>query len=355
MIERYFDYAATTPIEPRVVAEMQVALTQDFGNANSLHGFGQRAHRAVEVARERLASLIGAEDPQQIFFTSGATEANNWVASMFDEDAWLSPFEHDAMREPAIERGWRVLENDGLNLEMPATSRIVSVIGVNNELGFVLEPSPAPGLRHSDITQQVGKLPVDLAHLDFASMSGHKFYGPKGIGALYCRDWPSRAFLMGGGQEQGFRAGTLNVPAIVGMGAAAAIAGDEMETDYLRATEIRGLLTECLAAISDTIVYGPEFDDRVEWSPYILAVSFAGLEGESAVIELDRLGFAVSSGAACSTGSTEPSHVLQALGVEAEFLRGTVRLSFGRYSNLEAAQAVGRQIATVVDRLRRMK
>ncbi|HSI72576.1 MAG TPA: aminotransferase class V-fold PLP-dependent enzyme, partial [Fimbriimonas sp.] len=322
--------------------------------------------------------LIGAEDPSQIVFTSGATEANNWVLSpplppqgrggRGERGAYISPFEHSAVREPALARGFELLKNTGYKIDLPEQANFISVMSVNNEIGarwdpreFRKLPSPfggrgaggeGPVKLHSDITQQVGKLPTDVTGLDYASFSAHKFYGPKGVGALYIADDPPTAFMLGGEQEQGRRAGTLNVPGIVGMGAAAAIAMDELEVNLEKAATLRSLFLDELAAKSadELMIHGGENP-----SPYILSLSFKGVEGETLLIEADQAGFALSAGAACSSRSSEPSHVLTALGLTDDWLRGTIRISFGRFNTEDATLALAKLLKRTVNRMRGMR
>jgi cysteine desulfurase len=350
--ERYFDNAATTPLDERVLEEMLPFLREEFGNANSIHGFGGRAMAAVDRARERVATLIGADDPSQIVFTSGATESNNWVISAHS-DGLFSPFEHSAVREPALRCGMAPMKNDGLALLPPERPvEFLSVMSVNNEIGAMWDARdfrPYARSLHSDLTQQVGKMPVDLAALDYASFSAHKLYGPKGVGALYFATEAPHPFQVGGEQEHGLRAGTLNVPGIVGLGAACAVAADEMDRDFGHAQDLRALLLEELSGLSDWQVNGGE---RV--SPYILSVSFRGVEGETLVVEADGAGFAISAGAACSSRSTEPSHVLSALGLGEEWLRGTARVSFGRFNTNESTRDLAKTLRHSVEKLRRM-
>lgn len=304
--------------------------------------------QAVEESRALLAELIGAEDPSEITFTSGATEANNWVLNAFDSYS-VSPFEHSSVREPAIAAGQEILDNHGYWLVGAATP-LVSVMSVNNETGAILDPPVGTAKIHRDITQAVGKLPIDLAGIDYASSSGHKIYGPKGVGALFVKGGDQiEPLLRGGGQEKGLRAGTLNVPGIVGFGEAARVALGEMEGDAARANELRRIVLDGLGPVSDW-----RENSAARQSPYILSVSFAGLEGQPLVEELDRRGFAVSSGAACSSGSTEPSHVLTALGVESVWLRGTLRISFGRTNTHSSAQALSRAIVETVESVRKL-
>ena len=352
MYERYFDNAATTPLDPRVLEEMLPFLRAGFGNANSLHEPGRRAHEAVELARQRVAQLLSAEDSSQITFTSGATESNNWVLQSAKSVA-VSPFEHSSIYEPAKMLDAKILQNNGIEITPPTTTiDLVSVMDVNNEVGTKWV---TPNLRgnavalHSDITQAAGKLPIDLSGVNFASFSAHKFYGPKGIGGLYSQDAAPDAFILGGEQENGKRGGTLNVPAIVGMGAAAAIAVDERAANLSLAQDLRTTVLDVMNACPDMQINGGP-----TVSPYILSLSFLGIEGETLVIEMDRRGYSLSSGAACSSQSTEPSHVLKALGLGPEWLRGTVRISFGRGNNCEVARNMSVALLECVELVRKM-
>ena len=375
---RYFDHAATTPLAPEVLREMEPFLGLP-GNAGSLHAFGRRAAAAAELARERVAALVGAEDPQQIVFTSGATEACNAVLAQF-EGGWISPFEHAAVREPALARGYRVLPNDGLsiasgegspwsrdvNLSKVAqgSSRaeggtvgegvggLLAVMAVNNEIGARWDARALPAdRRFVDATQALGKVPVDLADVDYAAFSAHKLYGPQGVGALFAVDGTLEPFQKGGEQEMGRRAGTLNVAGIVGFGAACALAADRMEDDYNHALKLRSIILEELDRKPQTtdrkrVNGGP---DAV---PHILSLSFLGLEGETLVVETDQKGYGISAGAACSSRSTQPSHVLTALGLPNEWRRGTVRISFGRANTPESTAELGRLLVRSVENLR---
>lgn len=346
--DRYFDNAATTPMDERVLDAMMPWLSDHWGNAHSPHQMGAEARQAVEWAREQVALLIGAEDPSEIVFTSGATEANNWVLSAYPNAA-VSPFEHSSIWERAAREGMEVLGNSGWSLQAPQGSPdLVSVMLVNNETGAILEPPTTDALLHRDITQAAGKVTFSLEGIDFASLSAHKMYGPKGIGALYARsglDLPP--YMQGGEQEMGRRAGTLNVPGIVGLGRAAELAREEGEENRIHAEGLRAALMEEISQCADA-----RLNTHAANSPYISSVSFLNLEGETLVVEMDGQGFAVSSGAACSTGSTEPSHVLTALNVPTEWLRGTVRISFSRYNTADSARALGRALRTTAERLR---
>lgn len=343
---RYFDHAATTPLAPEVLREMEPYLTLP-GNANSIHGFGRRAAEAVDLARQRVADLIGAEDPAQIVFTSGATEACNAVIAAH-ETGWISPFEHAAVREPALSRGYRTLANEELELQPPMGHGLLAVMAMNNEIGTLWDARTLPAERRFvDATQALGKVPVDVSGIDYAAFSAHKVYGPQGVGALFTSDGALEPFQQGGEQEMGRRAGTVNVAGVVGFGAACALAGDRMEEDRRHVETLREAALQALRKSSDWRVNGGP-----SAAPHILSVSFLGLEGETMVIEADRQGYGISAGAACSSRSTEPSHVLTALGLPNECRRGTVRISFGRGNTVEAAADLGRMLVRSAEILR---
>jgi len=344
--ENYFDNAAATPVDTTVLEEMLPYFGVEFGNASSIHSWGQRAKAATDLARERVAALLGCA-PEEIFFTSGATESNNWVLQSFTEVA-VSPFEHSSVWETAKALDYRILENDGYELEDHGESDLVSVMLVNNETGAKFDTPKTTAKIHRDITQALGKVPIDVARIDFASMSAHKLYGPKGVGALYIHGAEQLEPLhYGGEQESGLRAGTLNVPGIVGFGAACALAGQTMADDHIHAESLRETVLSTLAKVPDSQVNQHQAN-----SPYILSVSFLGIEGETLAVEVDSMGFAISSGAACSSRSSEPSHVLTALGIEPEWLRGTVRLSFSRNNTLETAENLARALTDAVRNIR---
>ena len=350
---RYFDNAATTPIDPRVVEEMLPFLVDGFGNANSIHEPGLRARAAVERARRRVSELLGTEDSDQIVFTSGATESNNWVLAEYAKQGGaVSPFEHSSVREAAKHYDYAFLPNEGYDLSVGGVSTgLVSVMSVNNETGALLDAVLHPRAnRHADVTQQLGKLKVDLMGIDYASFSAHKFYGPKGVGGLYVGVPGISPFHLGGEHEGGLRAGTLNVAGIVGMGAAAAIAVDEQVKNLRWVEGLRALVLSAMEKVPDVQLNSP-----ANSSPYIVNLSFLGVEGESLVVELDRAGFSISSGAACSSKSTEPSEVLTALGVPAEWIRGTVRISFGKYNTEAATTSLAKELRTAVEKLRTMQ
>lgn len=320
--------------------------TDRWANAHSVHSPGQQARAAVERAREQVAALIGAEDPAQIAFTSGATESNNWVIR--SHHGAISPFEHASVRQPALHEGYAVLDNEGWSVTPPASMvPFLSVMAANNETGAVLDLGPLRArsqVLHSDITQAVGKLFVDVGRLDLASFSAHKFGGPKGVGALYSRSgvFPP-ALMMGGGHEQGARAGTLNVPGIVGMGEAAHIALNEREERAERARELRAIVLDEISGLTDCI----ELAEGCA-SPFILAVAFQKLVGETLALDLDHAGYSVSSGAACSSSSIEPSPTLTALGLESAWVRGMVRISFWDGNTPDSARGLGQALLRAV-------
>lgn len=274
----------------------------------------------IDDCRLRCAHALGAEDPSQIIFTSGATEGNNWLAHFYKEDLAISPFEHSSMREPALHFGAETLGNIGYCLGEPKSALLQSVMRVNNETGAILNSANGCPL-HSDLTQAIGKVEFDLSKLAYATLSAHKFGGPKGVGILYAQDpYTLQPYLFGGEHELGLRAGTLNVAAIAAMTTALETSTALQEENRLRFWKQKEIVLEAFQL---------EPNPNTTFSPAILSLSFPGVLGESLVIELDALGFGISSGAACSSHSMEPSHVLTALGVPDEQIRGTIRVSFG--------------------------
>lgn len=346
--ERYFDNASTTALDPAAAAAMRPWLEGSFGNAHSLHAWGRAARDAVEAARSQVAALVGC-DPEEIAFTSGASEANNWVIVRSAAVA-CSPFEHASVREPATAAGGRVLEPDGWELgPVPSGCQTLCVLTVSNETGAVpvLPKLPDGVFLHRDAAQSFGKLPMSQFPCDSAAFSAHKLHGPQGVGALYCAGarFPS-PLLLGGGQESGRRAGTLNVAGIVGFGAACSVALERMETDYQHARKCREAVLEGLSSVP-----GLGISDHRENSPYILSVVLPGILGEAMVVEMDAVGFAVGSGPACSAGTAEPSPVLLAAGLSPSEARSSVRISFGRGNTLASASALGAAMASAVRRM----
>ena len=376
----YLDYAATTPVDKRVAEKMIPYLTETFGNpASNSHAFGWEAEEAVEKARADIAALINA-DPKEIIFTSGATESDN-LAIKGAANFYKTKGKHlitvktehkavlDTMRE--LERqGFEVTylgvqENGLIDLEeLKAAIRddtiLISVMWVNNEIG-VVQDIPAIGeicrerkiIFHVDAAQACGKVPVDVeaAKIDLLSMSGHKVYGPKGIGALYVRRKPRvrlEAQMHGGGHERGFRSGTLPTHQIVGMGEAFRIAKEELERDMAHYRKLRDIFLKGIEGIEEVYING----DLEHRAPNNLNVSFNFVEGESLIMAVKEL--AVSSGSACTSASLEPSYVLRALGRNDELAHSSLRITFGRMTTEEEVQFAAELIKSKIGKLREL-
>ena len=376
----YLDYAATTPVDKRVAEKMIPYLTETFGNpASNSHAFGWEAEEAVEKARADIAALINA-DPKEIIFTSGATESDN-LAIKGAANFYKTKGKHlitvktehkavlDTMRE--LERqGFEVTylgvqENGLIDLEeLKAAIRddtiLISVMWVNNEIG-VVQDIPAIGeicrerkiIFHVDAAQACGKVPVDVeaAKIDLLSMSGHKVYGPKGVGALYVRRKPRvrlEAQMHGGGHERGFRSGTLPTHQIVGMGEAFRIAKEELEQDMAHYRKLRDIFLKGIEGIEEVYING----DLEHRAPNNLNVSFNFVEGESLIMAVKEL--AVSSGSACTSASLEPSYVLRALGRNDELAHSSLRITFGRMTTEEEVQFAAELIKSKIGKLREL-
>jgi len=377
----YLDYQATTPCDPRVLEKMLPWFTQRFGNPHSRnHAYGWAAEEAVELAREQVASIIGA-DAKEIIFTSGATESNNLAirgSALFHKDRKnhiiTVTTEHKCVLDTC-----RHLEQDGFSvtylpvqtnglidlgqLEEAITDQtvLVSVMGVNNEIG-VIQPLTEIGALcrakgvyfHTDCAQAVGKIPLDVnaMNIDLMSISGHKIYGPKGIGALYVRRRPRVRLvpmITGGGQERGFRSGTLPTPLCVGLGEACAIAKQEMAEESVRLRGLQRRLLDGLKARLPEIYVNGDLDRRI---PGNLNISFAFVEGEGLMMGVK--GLAVSSGSACTSASLEPSYVLRALGVDVEMAHTSLRFGLGRFTTeADIDYAIG-HVVEAVTHLREM-
>lgn len=377
----YLDYQATTPTDPRVVEAMAPFFGDKFGNPHSRnHFYGWEAADAVEKARRQIADLIGAEE-REIVFTSGATESNNLaikgMARFHKENKnhiVTVATEHKCVLEAcaALEReGFGVtvlpvaadglIDLDQLQGAVTDNTVLVSVMAVNNEIG-VIQPVAEIGaicrhkgvFFHTDAAQAVGRIPlnVEAMTVDLMSLSGHKVYGPMGIGVLYVRRRPRvrlEAMIDGGGQERGLRSGTLPTPLCVGFGEAVAIAAREMEDEAPRLLDLRGrFLNAVIAAIPDTAVNG-SMDSRI---PGNLNLSFAGVQAEDLMAGLKDL--AISSGSACTSASVEPSYVLKALGLSDEMAYASVRIGFGRFTTTEEVDFAAATLTAEVERLRRV-
>lgn len=386
----YLDYNATTPVAPEVLDAMLPYFCADFGNASSIHTFGQNARAAVEAAREQVAALIGAR-AQEIFFTSGGTESDNHaifgivsssstsssslassrsarphiITSFVEHEAVLNACQ--ALEKQGVDVTYLHVDQDGsVNLEdLRAALRketvLITIMHANNELGTVqpLEEigrvaKQADVYFHTDAVQSAGKTPIDVERfqLDLLSLSGHKLYAPKGIGALYVRGGTRlKQLLYGGHHQRGVRPGTENVAGIVGLGKAAEIARHSLANDAKRLTALRDQLEHgLLRRVPHSRING----GHAVRTPNTANLVFPGVEGEALLIALDLRGLACSTGAACSSGAVEPSHVLTAIGLPAEEARASLRFSLGRHTTQADIDFAMQVIPAVVAQLRQL-
>ncbi|SHE59402.1 cysteine desulfurase family protein [Schwartzia succinivorans] len=355
----YLDYAATTPTDSKVLTAMQPFFTECFGNPSSVYSFGRQTKQAVLKARGEIAELLGASS-EEIFFTSGGSESDNWallgIAAANAEKGHhviTSEIEHhavlhtvDYMRSQGFDvtvlpvDRYGFVSADSLRNALRDDTVLVSIMMANNEVGTIQpvaelsEIAHARGvLFHTDAVQAAGHIPIDVHALgvDALSLSGHKLYGPKGIGALYVRKGVDiKPLVYGGGQERGLRGGTENVPGIVGLGAASVMALHEMDDENRRLASLRDEFISCAAeAIEGCHLNGASGEGRL---PGNINLRFDGISSESLLIRLDIAGFAVSAGSACSAGAVEPSHVLTAMGLSEAEAKSSVRITIGRYT-----------------------
>ena len=372
----YLDHNATTSLDERVLAVMLPFLREQYGNASSRHEFGTQARRAVERAREQVAAMIGVRAPQ-VVFTSGGTESNNafikGAAGMLrPTQIVISAIEHPCVARPAAElarTGWKlrklatggdgVASVDDATRAMNEATGIVSVMLANNETG-VVQPVAAIGERaraagawmHTDAVQALGKIKVDFAALNVHAMtlSAHKIYGPKGVGALVLdKRIEIKPLLSGGGHEQGLRSGTENVAGIVGFGAACELAASRLNELAPRLAQMRDRFERGLAGLSATV-----FGAGAARIPNTSYFALEGIDGETLVVELDKAGFAVASGAACSSASTEPSATLLAMDIAPEVARGAVRVSVGAANTPAEIDAFLTALSATAQRLRQL-
>jgi cysteine desulfurase len=372
------DHSATTPVAPEVLEAMLPYFSEKFGNASSLHSFGLEAKEALEESREKVAGLLGAK-PEEIIFTSGGTESDNLALKgiarknrQLGKHIITTQVEH-----PAILECCRKLEKEGFEVTyLPVTNEglvdiaslesairsdtiLISVMHANNEVGTI-QPLEEMGriaaekdiYLHTDAVQSVGKIPVDVDNLgvDLLSLSAHKLYGPKGVGALYIRKGTKlESITQGGGHERGLRSGTENISGIVGLARAAILASQEMESEARRLTELRDRLAKMvLDSVKDAWINGT-MKMRL---PGNLNFGFKYVEGESLLLFLDSLGINVSTGSACSSHKLEPSHVLLSLGLKPEECHGSLRITLGRSNTMEEIEYVALGIARAVERFR---
>ncbi len=376
----YLDNAATTRMRPEVLEAMLPYFTEHYGNPSSLYEVGRDAKKAVELAREKVARAIGAE-PSEIVFTGSGSEADNWaikgVAQALEKKGRhivTSAIEHHAVLhsvEALAKRGWEVtyVPVDDQGIVDPADVErairpdtvLVTIMMANNEIGTVQPVDEigricrAKGVWfHTDAVQAAGALPIDMKMLsvDLCSFSAHKIYGPKGVGALYIRKGVRLpVFIDGGGQERKRRAGTENVPGVVGFGRAFELAASEQPANAARLTEIRDA---AIARIMGGIPHVRLNGHPTKRLPGNANFSFQFIEGESLLLLLDMYGFACSSGSACTSGSLDPSHVLLAIGLVHEIAHGSLRVTFGKENGLDDIEPLFEALVKVVDRLREM-
>jgi len=379
----YMDHSSTTPVRREVVEAMLPYFTEKFGNASSVHTFGQDARNAMEEARETVASLLGAS-PEEIIFTSGGTESDNLAIkgvavalrkkgrhiitstvehhAVLNTCAWLEKHGYEVTRLPVDGTG-QVDPQELADAVRPDTI-LVSIMMANNEVGtiepiaeLVAAARQAAGRRvifHTDAVQAVGKIPVNVAELDvdLLALSGHKFYAPKGVGALYVRHGTRMETMQHGGHhEKNRRAGTENVPGIVALATALKLACQEMDAEAARLSRLRDRLQDGLLSGVEDSMFNGHPQDRL---PHLLNLSFKNVEGEAMLLSLDAIGIAVSTGSACTSGTLEPSHVLTAMGVPAELAHGSLRFSLGRINTDEEVDYVLEKLPPVIERLRQM-
>ncbi len=374
----YLDHAATTPVDPEVLEAMRPFMDRLPYNASAIHSGGRMATDAVEEARARVAAFIGA-DPEEVYFTSGGTEADNWAVKAVSHvplehkpHVLISAVEHAAVLESAealARSGWNVeripvtpdclVEPEQVALRITSQTALVSVMLANNEVGTI-QPVRAIAEEcrrrnvpvHADAVQGAPylRLHVDELGVDMLTLSAHKIYGPKGIGALYVRRGTAlRRWMDGGSHERGMRAGTVNVPAVVGFGAACDLAARRRNEDVARIERLRDRLVEGISTlVSDSMVTA----SGAQRLPGFAHVCFRGVEGESVLIGLDAAGVYASGGAACSSRSVTTSHVLRAMGLEDEWARGAVRMTLGRDTTQVQVDYTVQAVASALSDLR---
>jgi cysteine desulfurase len=379
----YLDYAATTPVDQRVVDAMLPLFTERFGNPNSLYALGRDSYRAMEDAREAFAAAIGAASPSELIFTGCGTEADNAAvlgianvgkARGKGSHVVVSAFEHHAVLEPAKRLGKQgfdvtvlkpredgIVHPEDLAAVVRPETVLVSVMHGNNEIGTVqplkelAEVAHGVGAyMHTDAIQTLGKIEWDAADLgvDAASFSAHKIYGPKGVGALYLkRGTPFEPLLMGGGQESKKRSGTQNVAGIVGFTKALEVMIAERPTEAPRLMALRDRVIDGVLSMENSLLNGARDVPRL---PHIANLVLKGVEGESMLLQLDNKGISVSTGSACSSGSLEPSHVLLSIGCPAEIAHGSVRVTVGRFTTERDVDYFLEVLPPIVERLRAM-
>jgi cysteine desulfurase len=379
----YMDNAATTPVDDEVISAMLPFFKKRFGNASSLHSFGRDAHNAMSAAREKVAQLIGA-DADEIIFTAGGTEADNiaikGIAYKYKKIRKQRRGPHiitSKIEHPAVLETCKFLEKEGFAVKYTNVDKygivdvsdiensisngtfLITIMHANNEIGTI-EPIAEIGriaqerniIFHTDAVQSVAKIPVDVRQMDInlLSISAHKFYGPKGVGALYIQEGTKlETFVHGGGHEKGLRSSTENLPGIIGLGKAAELAKKRMKKDMKYLTNLRDkLIKNILSSIEEAYLNG----HPTQRLPNNAHFRFTGIEGESLIMMLDEKGIAASTGSACSSKKLEPSHVLMAIGLNEVEAHGSLRLTLGRKNTLNDVKYVCENLAVVIEKLR---
>ena len=376
----YMDHSATTAVDPDVKEEMLKYFSEEYGNASQMYSMGQIANSAMILARERLSNLIGATNPHEIIFNSGGTEADNAALKgiMLSQKNKKKHMITSAIEHPAILKTCSFLEKQGIKVTylpvdefglvkleelkkvISKDTALVSVMHANNEIGTI-EPikeiaeitHDAGAIFHTDAVQTVGKIPLDVEKLeiDLLSLSSHKLYGPKGVGALYKKQGIRlEPLIHGGGHEKGYRSGTENIAGIVGLGKAAELAKKYLPKEMKRLTKMRDQLINDLLKIDDTILNG----HRTKRLPHNANLSFKYIEGESLILRLDARGIYASTGSACSSKSLNASHVLLAIGLRPEIAHGSLRLTIGRWTTQKEIDYALKVVPEIVNELREM-
>lgn len=381
----YADNSATTKVRPEVVSIMVDVLQENFGNPSSLHSYGKNAKKILNDSRKNIASLINANE-DEVIFTSGGTESNNLVilglVKMFPDKKHLitTKIEHSSVKEPfeyLEKNGWDVtwldvdkkgfIDLEQFKSKIKENTLLVSIIHANNEIGTIQDIKSISSickekkvLFHSDCIQSFGKILIDVKELnvDFISLSGHKIYGPKGIGALYIKSSENiNSLLIGGGQENGLRPGTENLPGIAGFGVAAKLLKDEMNFNSEKLKQLQLSLMEKFVKIEGLVLTGPGVDDLEQRLPGHVSVCVKDIEGESLVLQMDLKGIAVSSGSACSSQkkdkAVEPSYVIKALGLPKDYEKGSLRITFGMENTLEDSECIESSLKEILEKIKR--
>ena len=377
----YFDYAATTPVRPEVLNAMLPYFTEHYGNPSSIYEIARANRKALEKAREKTAAALGAE-PAEVFFTGSGTEADNWairgIAELYGHKGRhiiTSAIEHHAVlhtceyleKKHGFDITYLPVNEDGI-IKLPELEKairpdtiLITIMAANNEIGSIQPINEIGALAsekkvafHTDAVQAVGHIPIDVKaqNIDLLSLSAHKLYGPKGVGALYVKKGiPLKPFIFGGGQERGRRAGTENIAGIVALGQAIELAVSEMDEESPRITALRDKLIEgVLSSVPHTRLNG----SRYKRLPNNVNISFEFIEGESLLLLLDMKGIFASSGSACTSGSLDPSHVLLAIGLPHEKAHGSLRVTLGRATTDSHVEYFLKELPPIVARLRDM-